>query len=126
MTHKIIQTKDYLFIKDNKDIIAHLPLNNSPILEGIDLLPPLKDEVDLIYENMEDSFYEKYDDTFHYYSFAEGYNKAKEKYKFTLDDLIKAMRMYKGEFTKGIIYTQEQIIQVFFIFINYLVITFRV
>ena len=25
------------------NIIAHLPLNNSPILQGVDLLPPLKE-----------------------------------------------------------------------------------
>jgi hypothetical protein len=27
-----------------KKIIAHLPINNSPILEGVDLLPPLEDD----------------------------------------------------------------------------------
>ena len=31
-----------------KKIIAHLPLNNSPILEGVYLLPPLEDEVELL------------------------------------------------------------------------------
>jgi|688.fasta_scaffold73243_1 hypothetical protein len=31
--------------KGLKKIIAHLPLNNSPILEGVDLLPPLEDNV---------------------------------------------------------------------------------
>jgi hypothetical protein len=81
------------------EIIAHLPLNNSPILEGVFLLPPLEDDGDLIYENTEDSFHKKYDDALHYYSFIEGYNKAKEKYKYTEDDLRKAIRMCKGEFT---------------------------
>jgi len=28
------------------NIIAHLPLNNSPILEGVPLLPPLEDDVE--------------------------------------------------------------------------------
>lgn len=73
MEHKIINTRNYLLIVNDseikegdwikwndkclkavdtsylpttKKIIAHLPLNNSPILEGVDLLPSLKDEVD--------------------------------------------------------------------------------
>jgi hypothetical protein len=83
MTHKIIQTENYLLVVDDSQItegdyclansktynneivtyrkspcpppfvsnlnilkktIAHLPLNNSPILKGVDLLPPLPDE----------------------------------------------------------------------------------
>ena len=73
MEYKIINTKDYLLIVDDseiksyyydffinklkhsrgaeyaksdiaKQVIAHLPLNNSPILEGVDLLPSLEDE----------------------------------------------------------------------------------
>jgi len=28
----------------NKKIAAHLPLNNSPVLEGVPLLPPLEDD----------------------------------------------------------------------------------
>jgi hypothetical protein len=82
-------TVDVLYLK----IIAHLPLNNSPILNGVHLLPPLEDDIDLIYENMEDSFYEKYDDALHYYSFIEGYNKFKERFKYTEEDLRKANRM---------------------------------
>lgn len=75
-----------------KKIIAHLPLNGTPVLKGVDLLPPIEDEVDRIYEDMEDLFHKKYDDTFHYYSFVEGYNKAKEKYKFTEEDIMSAMK----------------------------------
>jgi len=70
MEYKIINTGDYLLIVDDSEIkeggwhynlalnfvekttsfdngllqqkiIAHLPLNNSPILEGVDLLPPI-------------------------------------------------------------------------------------
>jgi len=51
-------------------------------------LPPLEDDGDLIYENTEDSFYKKYDDALHYYSFIEGYNKAKEKYNYTEEDMF--------------------------------------
>ena len=74
------------------EIIAHLPLNNSPILEGVFLLPPLEDDIDLMYENIEDLFHKKYDDALHYYSFIEGYNKAKEKYKYTEEDLRKCWK----------------------------------
>jgi hypothetical protein len=117
MKHKLKKTENYLlvvdeseikvydYITDNykvwkwnddssllgrKKVICHLPLNNLPILEGVPLLPPLEDDGDLIYENTEDSFYKKYDDALHYYSFIEGYNKAKEKYKYTEADLRKA------------------------------------
>ena len=55
-------------------IIAHLPLNNSPILEGVDLLPPLNDDDYLDGCEVE---------------FINGYNKAKEKYKWTDEDVIK-------------------------------------
>ena len=34
---------------------AHLPLNNSPILEGVDLLPPLEDEADVLALNYANS-----------------------------------------------------------------------
>jgi hypothetical protein len=50
MTHKIIKTDNYLLVVDNSvhpydsskvgNPLAHLPLNGSPILEGVDLLPP--------------------------------------------------------------------------------------
>ena len=60
-----------------RKIIAHLPLNNSPILEGVPLLPPLSNE-----EN--DLASQEYP-----FLFIEGYKKAKEKYKFTEEDVIK-------------------------------------
>lgn len=46
---------------EGKKIIAHLPLNNSPILEGVDLLAPLENKVE--------------------------YNKDKENYKYTEKDI---------------------------------------
>ncbi|MFZ9756044.1 MAG: hypothetical protein ACO3DK_08435, partial [Bacteroidia bacterium] len=74
MTHNIIKTENYLLIVSDeipttlyydiylnqvrhtggaeygessisKKVIGHLPLNNSPVLEGVPLLPPLEDEV---------------------------------------------------------------------------------
>ena len=71
-----------------RDIIAHLPLNNSPILEGVPLLPPLEDEV----EKLARDFYYSQKKTPSYAAamskgFKTGYNKAKDKYKYTEEDL---------------------------------------
>jgi len=68
-------------LSNAKKIIAHLPLNNSQILEGIDLLPPLEDDINKIareYEIATGGFP---------ISFKAGYNKAKDKYKYTEEDL---------------------------------------
>ena len=72
-------------------IIAHLPLNNSPILEGVPLLPPLEEEdKELYYQkqvmqpySVESQSYTSYEN-----GFIDGYNKAKEKYKYTEEDMI--------------------------------------
>jgi len=58
-----------------KKVIAHLPLNNSPILRAIDLLPPLEEETDVEKRVL---------------AYIAGYNKAKEKYKYTEEDMIQA------------------------------------
>jgi hypothetical protein len=82
----------------------HLPLNNSPVLEGVSLLPPLKDEVgelaqkyveDEVKPDIEPIGYNQ-DLRIGIYGgsvtgFIEGYNKAKEKYKYTDEDLMEAM-----------------------------------
>ncbi len=132
MTHNIIKTENYLLVVDDseikqndwciyrtgevihylvklntdnlKKIIAHLPLNNSPVLEGVPLLPPLEDEVgelaqkyveDEVKPGIEPRGYNQ-DLRIGIYGgsvtgFIEGYNKAKEKYKFTEDDLREAL-----------------------------------
>ena len=83
-----------------KKIIAHLSLNNSPILDGVDLLPPLPMTFPTI-ECIGDNLWEELtggqevsvnrgDWSF---GFGIGYNKAKEKYKFTEDDIRKAIAM---------------------------------
>ena len=77
-----------------KKIIAHLPLNNSPILEGVDLLPPIEDdEVEKLAVNNANDFYEKYRTEWEAKKngFIDGYNKAKEKYKYTKEDLRNAI-----------------------------------
>ena len=50
------------FTQSDAKITAHLPLNNSPVLEGVPLLPPLEDD--------------------------EAINKAKEKYNADLGELL--------------------------------------
>ena len=119
MQYKIINTGDYLLIVDDSEIkketycydsinnilvfykgsmknigfqkvISHLPLNNSPILEGADLLPPLEDEVEKIAEK-EIPYSSSTTLNVQRMRFIHGYNKAKEKYKYTekqLDDAI--------------------------------------
>ena len=118
MTHKIIKTENYLLIVSDeipttwyydtyinqvrhtggaeygdssitKKVIGHLPLNNSPVLEGVPLLPPLEDEAEsLSLKSVNKRGYttDDYQD-----GFEDGYNKAKEKYKFTEDDLREAL-----------------------------------
>ena len=80
---------------EGKKIIAHLPLNNSPILEGVDLLPPLEQEDDV--EKLAKSAFThpdfgkyKVGSIAYYNGYKEGYNKAKEKYKYTEEDIDKA------------------------------------
>jgi hypothetical protein len=91
-----------------KKIISHLPLNNSPVLEGVDLLPPLEDDVvKLVYNIYKQSFDEfgepEWDEGKLYHrqkGFVEGYNKAKEKYKYTEEQLKTAIH-------KAIIFSEE-------------------
>jgi hypothetical protein len=115
MEHKIIHTQNYLLIVDEsetkvhgykycddgeniKNVIAHLPLNNSPILEGVPLLPPLEDDVDKLARQfaIDESYGKISGDLFKGFIF--GYNKAKEKYKYTDEDMINAILfgMQKG------------------------------
>ncbi len=72
-----------------KKIISHLPLNNSTILEGVDLLPPIEDGVEelanTMFRNKIDSLEETHSD--YILGVTEGYNKAKEKYKYTEENL---------------------------------------
>ena len=120
MQHKLINTGDYLLIVDESEIkketycydsinnilvfykgsmknigfqkvISHLPLNNSPILEGVDLLPLIEDEVDKeakdYANNSATCNYEEGINVGKY----QGFIKAKEKYKYTEKDMINAI-----------------------------------
>ena len=86
------------FTQSDAKITAHLPLNNSPILEGVPLLPPLENEV----EKLAKEFATKplnpsnptgtITDLSLQLGFKSGYNKAKEKYKYTEEDLRKCWK----------------------------------
>jgi len=132
MTHKLIKTQNYLLVVDDseikegdtiyedmsgifspyekgdvvenpKKIIAHLPLNGAPILEGVDLLPPYsrhqEDGLDELAQewvfDINGHKWSNNDDTGgdNYGSFKAGYNKAREKYKYTEEDIRKAITM---------------------------------
>jgi flagellar biosynthesis/type III secretory pathway protein FliH len=74
-----------------KKIIAHLPLNNSPILEGVDLLPPLEDEVEKLFRDEHEQAIKRAGQEYaggYYEGLHKGYNKAKEKYNKNLIDWI--------------------------------------
>jgi hypothetical protein len=118
MTHPIIKTDNYLLVVDeseikddvwhldngvikkwkgnlhsnrltSKKIIYHLPLNNAPILEGVPLLPPLEDEVDSWITNTIGNLKDEHTKKTAAISLKGGYNKAKEEYKYTEEDLAK-------------------------------------
>jgi len=143
MTHKLIKTENYLLVVDDsgievgdyywnkeypsqvykrhhyntssdyKKIIAHLPLNGSPILEGVDLLPPYsrhqEDGVEeLAYNSCQYSDVESYSCEV---GFIKGYNKAREKYKYTEEDVWKAIVISKSPNEYGDYLTINDIIQ---------------
>jgi len=92
MTHKLIYTPDYLLVVDNSRVIAHLPINNSPILTGVDLLPSLEqeDDVERLIKIEQEASYKQGKGTISWYEQEkrkEYYNKAKEKYKYTEEDV---------------------------------------
>jgi hypothetical protein len=131
MTHPIIKTENYLLVvdelsdvkdenigdvfKETKDgvtktykIIAHLPLNNAPTLEGVPLLPPLDEAEHLVIPNIYfqsfDEFGEpKWDESKLYHrqqgfieGYKKGYKKAKEDFKYTEEDLKIAINMARN------------------------------
>jgi hypothetical protein len=88
-----------------KKVIAHLPLNDSPILEGVPLLAPLDVEDDV--EKLNEDLFDKGSDNILHPQyqmrtfFNIGFNKAKEKYKFTEEDMINfACKVYNENYHK--------------------------
>jgi len=82
-----------------KKIISHLPLNNSPVLEGVDLLPPLEDDVEKLAEEFKSSYKKVGVTDYEVSSFIVGYNKAKETF-YTEEQLKTAIH-------KAIIFSEE-------------------
>jgi len=120
MKYDIINTENYLLIVDDseikegdytfqeasnliskynnaysKKIIAHLPLNNSPILEGVDLLPTFEDE----FEYISNEYYKVTDVeelNGELLAVYKAIKKTKEKYKYTEEDIKEAMNKIIG------------------------------
>jgi hypothetical protein len=102
MVYKLIKTDNYLLVVDDSvhpydsskvgNPLAHLPLNGSPILEGVDLLPPYSRHQEDGLEDAVIRFKESYIKLgvtdFELSSFSVGYLQAREKYRLTLSKLI--------------------------------------
>jgi hypothetical protein len=85
-------------LSECKLIIAHRPLNEAPYLDGVDVLPEIEGDLHIYdaigYAGSEghpdpQAFSDKQMALFQGY--ADGYEKAKETYKYTEDDLRNAM-----------------------------------
>ena len=83
-----IDTLNDIDVLLQKRITHHLPLNNAPVLEGIELLPPL--DIDLYsYATEEHKFNHKSVQEIGFVLGVKiGYNKAKEDYKYTEEDMV--------------------------------------
>ena len=94
--HKYQLSNIMVFRQDCQKIIAHLPLNDSPVLEGVMILPPLEVDDDVwslgLKERLDELPYTKHLDDGGYNDGqvggfeigAEwGYNKAREKYSLS-------------------------------------------
>ena len=125
MTHKLIKTDNYILVVDDSvhpydsskvgNPLAHLPLNGSPILEGVDLLPPIEDDEDLIEDALSDLPKNLNKTSVYGLGFIDGrisgYQKAREKYKYTEDDVWKAIVISKSPNEYGDYLTINDIIQ---------------
>jgi hypothetical protein len=89
--------KDSYWNKHCKKIIAHRPLTDAPILEGVPLLPEFgeSDKAEKLAYNWFVTADKKNTifDLGWVNIFTAGYNKAKETYKYTEEDLKKALLM---------------------------------
>jgi hypothetical protein len=93
--------------KDYKKLIAHRPLNNAPYIDGVDVLPPNwrdsgdKDDVEQLAEEHAEHQFKGISDRTSMFEckndFKSGYQEAREKYKFTEEDMLQAAK-YGYEF----------------------------
>jgi hypothetical protein len=79
----------FSYRRECKRISAHIPLNGAPYLDGVDRLPPMGNGEDVDKLAREEILYN--DDKREWWK--QGYNKAREKYEFTKEDLRKAIIM---------------------------------
>jgi hypothetical protein len=82
-----------------KKIIAHLPLNGSPILEGVDLLPPYSRHQEDGVDDAVMEFKELYGSLgvtdYELSAFSKGYNKARQFYVSRIEEQILNNPYYK-------------------------------
>ncbi len=93
--------------KEYKKLIAHRPLNNAPYIDGVDVLPPNwrdsgdKDDVEQLAEEHAEHQFKGISDRTSMFEckndFKSGYQEAREKYKFTEEDMLQAAK-YGYEF----------------------------
>lgn len=119
MKKEIVYTNEYALIlsdEEKKDvkpytgkwycecklIIAHLPLSDVPILEGVPLLPPLPqgDDVDALAKSQFRK--SEYEIELRENAFVLGYNKAKEKYKYTQEDIMNLVQRSHEIYNDGL------------------------
>jgi hypothetical protein len=82
--------------KSNKKIIAHWPLHNALYLDGVDVLPEIEGDLH-IYDAIGYAGSEGHPDPQAFsdrqmalfQGYADGYEKAKETYKYTFEDMMK-------------------------------------
>jgi hypothetical protein len=76
-------------------VLAHLPLSDAPILKGVPLLPSFswsqQDDVEELAEKNPEGYHESDYQKIFVEGFIVGYNKAKEKYKYTEEDVKRAL-----------------------------------
>jgi hypothetical protein len=89
--------------KGDRKILAHLPLHEAPYLDGVDVLPEIEYDLHIYdaigYAGSEGhpdphAFSEKQIGLLHGY--AEGFEQAKKTYKYTEEDLRKAIEFGRG------------------------------
>jgi hypothetical protein len=107
-----------------KTVVGHLPLtDDAPILEGVPLLPSFswgqQDDVEELAEREYPTFNLGLNATTSVHTISQeafiiGYNKAKEKYKYTEEDVRRAIEMrteIKGDGMDDMFFTDDEIIE---------------
>ena len=99
----------YLDSEIFKKVIAHRPLTDAPILEGVPLIPLFSRCQEDGAENAVSEFKKTYGSLgaadYELSAFSKGYNKAKETYKYTEEDILDAWELGASE---GLPLTREK------------------